>query len=61
VDGQPARVWEVWGALRGVVVQSGAHEVTFSYRPLSVYGGAALTALGILLTALLIRARQRAV
>jgi hypothetical protein len=57
VDGQPARVWEVWGALRGVVVGGGEHEVTFSYRPLSVYGGAALTALGVLLTLVLIRLR----
>jgi hypothetical protein len=57
VDGKPARVWEIWGALRGVVVEGGEHEVTFSYRPLSVYGGAALTALGVLLTAVLNRAR----
>lgn len=48
VDGQPARVWEAWGALRGVVVPAGEHEVRFSYRPLSVYGGAGLTALGII-------------
>jgi hypothetical protein len=55
VDGQTARVWEAWGALRGVVVPGGEHEVKFSYRPLSVYGGAALTALGMLLTVVLVR------
>jgi hypothetical protein len=55
VDGKPARVWEAWGALRGVVVPAGEHEVRFSYRPLSVYGGAALTALGILLTTVVVR------
>jgi hypothetical protein len=50
VDGKPARVWEAWGALRGVMVPAGEHDVRFSYRPLSVYGGAGLTALGVLLT-----------
>ncbi len=55
VDGKPARLWEPWGALRGVVVPAGEHEVKFSYRPLSVYGGAALTALGILLTLVMLR------
>jgi uncharacterized membrane protein YfhO len=55
VDGKPARVYEVWGALRGVVVEAGEHEVRFAYRPLSVYAGAALTVLGILLTLVLVR------
>ena len=55
VDGKPARLWEAWGALRGVVVPAGEHEVSFSYRPLPVYGGAALTALGILLTTVVVR------
>jgi hypothetical protein len=55
VDGHPARVWEVWGALRGVLVPGGEHEVKFSYRPLSVYAGAALTTLGVLFTLILVR------
>jgi uncharacterized membrane protein YfhO len=58
VDGRPARVWEAWGALRGVVVPAGEHEVKFSYRPLSVYGGAALTVMGILLTIVLGRRHE---
>jgi Predicted membrane protein len=55
VDDKPARIWEAYGSLRGVVVQKGEHEVKFAYRPLSVYGGAALTALGILLTLIFVR------
>ena len=55
LDGQAARVWEAWGALRGVVVPAGEHDVRVSYRPVSVYGGAALTALGVLLTVVAVR------
>ena len=57
VDGKSARVWEAWGALRAVVVEAGEHEVMFRYRPISVYGGAGLTALGILFTLALVRRR----
>jgi len=49
IDGKPgARIWEAYGALRGVVVGSGHHEIDFRYRPRSVYFGAALTAAGLL-------------
>jgi hypothetical protein len=47
VDGQPAEIHEVNGAMRGVVVPAGQHTVTMKYRPLSVYLGALLTLLGI--------------
>jgi hypothetical protein len=48
VDHRPAQIYEVNGAMRGVVVPAGSHTVTMRYRPLSVYLGAALTLLGIL-------------
>jgi hypothetical protein len=48
VDHQPAGIYEVNGAMRGVRVPRGRHTVTMRYRPVSVYLGAALTLLGIL-------------
>ena len=47
VDGKPAEVLEVYGALRGVVVEKGAHRVGMVFRPWSVYLGAGLTLLGV--------------
>jgi uncharacterized membrane protein YfhO len=43
VDGQPAPVWRVDYVLRGVVVPAGDHRVQFVFRPLSVYGGLAVS------------------
>ena len=47
IDGRPAVIYEAYGALRGVVVDAGAHRIEFRYRPMSVYWGALLTALGL--------------
>jgi uncharacterized membrane protein YfhO len=47
VDHQPAQIYEVNGAMRGVVVPKGVHTLTMRYRPVSVYLGAALSLLGI--------------
>jgi uncharacterized membrane protein YfhO len=49
VDGTERPVLETFGALRGVVVDGGEHSIDLVYRPVSVYGGAALTATGLLL------------
>lgn len=49
VDGRPAPILEAYGALRGVVLEGGRHEIDFRYRPLSVYGGAALSLCGLLI------------
>jgi uncharacterized membrane protein YfhO len=46
VDGKPARIYEVYSALRGVVVDAGRHRVEMRYRPRSVFLGAILTAIG---------------
>jgi hypothetical protein len=49
VDGQPAKIWKAYNVVRGVVVDSGRHEVRIIYRPASVFIGAALAGLGIIL------------
>ena len=48
VDGKPAQIYEVNGAMRGVLVPGGLHTVTMRYRPASVMIGAVLTLAGIL-------------
>jgi hypothetical protein len=48
VDGRPTPVLRVNHALRGVVVPSGPHTVTFSYRPAWLVPGLVATALGAL-------------
>ncbi len=49
VDGKPAEVLEVFGALRGVVVEGGTHEVEMVYRPATAYWGAGCAFLGFFL------------
>ncbi len=39
VDGNSVPIWKVNTAIRGVVVPAGAHTVTMTYRPMSVYLG----------------------
>ena len=48
VDGKAARIYEVNGAMRGVMVPAGLHTVTMRYRPASVIWGGLLTLVGIL-------------
>jgi hypothetical protein len=48
VDQQPARIYEAYGFLRGVVVDAGRHRIELRYRPQSVYWGAALSLIGLL-------------
>jgi hypothetical protein len=58
VDGRPARIHEAYAAVRGVVVEAGAHRVEFVYRPSSVMAGGALTALACLAAAVCARRRK---
>jgi hypothetical protein len=48
VDGHPAPLREVWGALRSVAVDAGVHKVEMHYRPASVRYGGVVTAAGLL-------------
>jgi hypothetical protein len=59
VDGKPQPIYEVFGALRGVVLESGSHRVEMRYRPAVITVGAALSGAGVAFGVLLmIRARR---
>jgi hypothetical protein len=59
VDGKPEPIYEVFGALRGVVLEPGNHRVEMRYRPGVVTLGAALSVSALVLSLLLIwRARH---
>ncbi|MBS0278129.1 MAG: hypothetical protein JSR81_10935 [Proteobacteria bacterium] len=59
VDGQPSPMFEAYGALRGIVVERGAHTVDMIYRPRSILWGAALSGLGLMLTLGLVLVSRR--
>jgi len=48
VDGQPARIWEAYTAIRGVEVEPGSHRIEMHYRPLTVRVGAFMLLLSVL-------------
>jgi hypothetical protein len=45
VDGKSAKIYQAYGAVRGVVVEPGEHVIEMRYRPASVFIGLALTLL----------------
>jgi hypothetical protein len=47
VDGQPARIWEAYTAIRGVEVPAGSHQIEMHYHPLSVTLGAWMLGLSV--------------
>jgi hypothetical protein len=49
VDGKPAEILRVDGCFRGVAIPAGSSRVTFRYRPLSFYAGAAVSLVAIVL------------
>ena len=51
-DGKPVPIQESEGVLRAVAVPAGRHRIEFRYQPASVYWGAALSVMGLLLTGL---------
>ena len=60
VDGNPVPIYELYGAIRGVVVGSGRHVIRMVYRPWTVILGAVLTGLGLIgLAAAAIRSSGR--
>jgi hypothetical protein len=60
VDGRPAVLETAQGALRAVELPGGSHTVIFSFRPLVVYVGAALSLLGLLVLAIVLWTERRA-
>ena len=50
VDSKPARIWEAYGFVRGVVAPAGTHQIEMRFRPGSVFAGAACFVAGLLLT-----------
>jgi hypothetical protein len=59
VDAKAAQIYEVNGAMRGVMVPAGLHTVTMRYRPVSVILGGMLTLVGILGALALVAAGRR--
>jgi uncharacterized membrane protein YfhO len=60
VDHQTASILEVDGAMRGVSVPRGRHDITMRYRPASAIAGAALSIFGVLCAGLLAAFSRRA-
>ena len=60
VDGQSAEVHRAYGLIRGVVVGKGSHRLQLIYRPVTLYAGAGLALLGLLICAGLQLAAPRA-
>ena len=54
-DGRPVEILLADGVFRGVALSAGAHRVTFTYQPLSLWIGAALSAAGLLVLLVLVR------
>jgi hypothetical protein len=48
LDGAEVPIYRAHGALRGIAVPEGQHQIEFIYRPMSVILGGALTAVGLL-------------
>ena len=60
IDGQPAEALTAYTVLRAVYVPAGEHLVEWRFRPRSLYVGAGLSALGLLLVGLsLVKTRAR--
>lgn len=59
VDGKETTLYRANLAFRAVHVPAGTHTVSFVYRPLSFYIGAALTLVGLIISCLLLTRRRR--
>ncbi|MDE2992641.1 MAG: YfhO family protein, partial [Chloroflexota bacterium] len=51
LDGQPTPIYPADGLFRAVAVPPGPHQITFDFRPRSLWLGAALSAVGVVLVA----------
>jgi len=59
LDGSPAEILPVAGAVRGVEVPAGVHEITFAYSPRSLRAGIAIAAAAVLAGAFGTRSMRR--
>jgi hypothetical protein len=59
VDGKTVPILETYGALRGVVVERGGHNIEMRFKPWTVFVGAGLFGLGLVLTAAAWRRRPK--
>jgi uncharacterized membrane protein YfhO len=55
VDGRPAKLYQADGFLDGIAVPAGKHVVTLSWRPWTVFTGAALSTISAILLILCYR------
>jgi uncharacterized membrane protein YfhO len=49
VDGQPTPIDRAYGMIRGVAVGKGSHHLSMTYQPVTLYAGACLALLGLLI------------
>jgi uncharacterized membrane protein YfhO len=49
IDGRRGKIYNAYGVLPGVVIDAGQHRIEIRYRPASVYWGASLTGLGLMM------------
>jgi uncharacterized membrane protein YfhO len=49
VDGQPTPIERAYGMIRGVAVGKGRHHLRMTYQPVTLYIGAGLALLGLLI------------
>jgi uncharacterized membrane protein YfhO len=54
IDGKPAPILRINRMMRGAAVQSGEHELVYTYRPKSFLAGCVGSALGLLAAAVLL-------
>ncbi len=59
VDGEPSEILKTNGMFRGVFLDAGTHEVVFEYQSTSLWNGAILTLVGIILLVGLLVVNQR--
>lgn len=59
VDGRRTPVFEVYGALRGIVVDGGAHRIEYRYRPATAIAGGVMSLTGVLGALVLVALSRR--
>ena len=58
VDGKQVPIVETYGAIRGIVVEAGGHNIEMKFKPMTVFVGAGMTLCGFILAAFAWRRRH---